>query len=68
MEMNRYGINSSVWICTSDREDFVPCSSLVNAHRLSLALLRGLQRGLTAFSKLPASHGTIQSTFRHRFS
>ena len=41
------------------------CPVLISGERspISLALLRGLERGLTAFSDSPARHGAIQSTF-----
>ena len=41
------------------------CPVLISGERspISLALLRGLERGLTAFSDLPARRSTIQSTF-----
>ena len=41
------------------------CPVLISGERspISLALLRGLERGLTAFSDLPVRRGAIQSTF-----
>ena len=43
------------------------CPVLISGERspITLALLRGLKRGLTAFSSLPARRGVIQSTFFH---